>query len=67
MYVRCWPVMGGRSQNCTLHMGSGHSWLAEDGGRSQHYCGGLHCGLPLVAFWQHNANAKFFAVYLVIC
>jgi len=27
-------------------------------GRSQHYCGGLHCGLPLVAFWHHNANAK---------
>jgi len=27
-------------------------------GRSQHYCGGLDCGLPLVAFWQHNANAK---------
>jgi len=27
-------------------------------GRSQHYCGRLDCGLPLVAFWQHNANAK---------
>jgi len=27
-------------------------------GRSQHYCGGLDCGLPLVAFWQQNANAK---------
>jgi len=39
------------------------SWLAGDwpltgGGRSQHYCGGLNCGLPMVAFWQHNANAK---------
>jgi len=33
-------------------------WLAVDGGRSQHYCGSLDCGLPLVAFWQHNANAK---------
>jgi len=22
-------------------------WLAVDGGRSQHYCGGLDCGLPL--------------------
>jgi len=21
------------------------------GGRSQHYCGGLVCGLPMVAFW----------------
>jgi len=27
-------------------------------GRSQHYSGGLDCRLPLVAFWQHNANAK---------
>jgi len=46
-------------------MGSGRGWLAGDwplmgggGGRSQHYCGGLDCGLPLVAFWQHNVNAK---------
>jgi len=28
------------------------------GGRSQHYCGCLDCGLPMVAFWQHDANAK---------
>jgi len=21
-------------------------------------CGGMACGLRLVAFWQHNANAK---------
>jgi len=33
-------------------------WLAVDGGRSQHYCGGLDCGLAMVAFWWHNANAK---------
>jgi len=33
-------------------------WLAMDGVRSQHYCGGLDCGLPMVAFWRHNANAK---------
>jgi len=26
--------------------------------RSQHYCGSLDCGLPLVAFWQQKANAK---------
>jgi len=32
-------------------------WPASDGGRSQHYCGGLDCGLPMVAFWRHNANA----------
>ena len=31
---------------------------AADGGRSQHYCGSLECGLPLVAFWQQKANAK---------
>jgi len=23
-------------------------------GRSQHYCGCLDCGLPLVAFWQQR-------------
>jgi len=28
-------------------------------GRSQHYCSGLDCGLPMVAFWRHNANAKY--------
>jgi len=44
-------------------MGSGLGWLACDwlsmgAGRSQHYYGGLDCGLPLVASWQHNANAK---------
>jgi len=27
-------------------------------GVSQHYCSGLDCGLPLGAFWQHNANTK---------
>jgi len=26
-------------------------------GRSQHYCGGLDCGLPMVEFWRHKANA----------
>jgi len=25
------------------------------------YCGGLDCGLPLVAFCQHNTNAKMLA------
>jgi len=23
-------------------------------GRSQHYCGGQDCGLPLMAFWQQK-------------
>jgi len=27
-------------------------------GRSEHYGGGLDCGLPLMAFWQQKANAK---------
>ena len=31
---------------------------AADGGRSQHYCGSLDCGLPLLAFWPQKANAK---------
>jgi len=29
-----WPWLAGR-------------WLAVNGGRSQHYCSGLDCGLPL--------------------
>jgi len=57
-----WQVTGGRFQNCAPYMGIGHGWLAGDwpstGGRSQHYCVGLDCGLPLMAFWQCNANAK---------
>jgi len=28
------------------------------GGRSQHYCSSLDCGLPMVAFWHQKANAK---------
>jgi len=32
--------------------------LAGDGGCFQHYCGSLDCGLPTVAFWRHNVNAK---------
>ena len=53
---------GGRSQNCAPYMGSGRGWLADDWpstrGCSQHYCGGLDCGLPLMVFWQQKANAK---------
>jgi len=49
-----WQVTGWRSQNCALYMGSGRGWLAGDWpstvGRSQHYCCGLDCGLPLLAF-----------------
>jgi len=48
---------GGRPQNRAPHTGSGRR-PAAGGGRSQHYCGSLECGLPLVAFWQQKANAK---------
>jgi len=41
-------------------------WLAVDGGRSQHYCGRLDCRLPLVAFWQHNANTNVSDYMLVL-
>ena len=36
---------------------------AADGGRSQHYCGSLECGLPLVALWQQKTNAKCWRVH----
>jgi len=67
--ARCWLVTGGwqrRSQHCAPYIASGRGWLAGDwpstgGGRCQHYCGGLDCGLPMAAFWRHNANAKMLA------
>jgi len=61
LLVADWWVTG-RSQNCAPYMGSGRGWLAVDGGRSQHYCGGLDCGLPLMAFWQQKANALLLTV-----
>jgi len=54
-------LVTGHSENCAPYMRSGRGWLAGDWpstGASQHYYGGLDCGLPLMAFWQHNANAK---------
>jgi len=52
----------GRPQNRAPHTGSGRGRPTGDrpptGGRSQHYCGSLDCGLLLVAFWQQKANAK---------
>jgi len=30
-------------------------------GRSQHYCGGLDCGLPLMAFWQQKNERTMLA------
>jgi len=57
-----WLAGDGSCQNCAPYMGSGRGWLASNwpsmGGRSQHYCGSLDCGLPLVAFWQQKAKAK---------
>ena len=34
---------------------------AADGGRSQHYCGSLDCGLPLAAFWATKSERKMLA------
>jgi len=57
-----WRVTGAFSKLCGVYGKwawlAGRSLAVDGGGRSQHYCGGLDCGLPLVAFWQHNANAK---------
>jgi len=61
-----WRVMGAFSV-CAPYIRSGRGWLAVDGGRSQHYFDGLDCGLPLVAFWQHNANAKCWRVHACTC
>ena len=66
----CWPVTGGwRGAFSKLRAVYGKwtwlagQWLAVDRGRSQNYCGGLNCRLALVAFWQHNANAKCYRVH----
>jgi len=59
--ARCWPVTGGVLKIVRHIWEVGVACWPVTGrrlGRSQHYCGGLDCGLPLVAFWQHNANAK---------
>jgi len=59
--ARCWLVTGGWwrcSQHCAPYIASWRGWLAVDGGPSQHYCSGVDCGLPMVAFWWHNSNAK---------
>jgi len=56
-----WRVMGGVLKIARLIWEVGVAGWPVTGrrrGRSQHYCGGLLCGLPLVAFWQHNANAE---------
>jgi len=55
-----WRVTGGvlKIARRTWEVGvAGWPVTGRRRGRSQHYCGGLDYGLPLVAFWQHNANA----------
>jgi len=37
---------------------AGSQVIGRRQGRSQHYCGSLDCGLPLMAFSQQKANAK---------
>jgi len=66
--ARCWPVTAWRVTGDVLKIarriwevavvGLPVTSRRRGGGCSQHYCGSLDCGLPLVAFWQHNANAK---------
>jgi len=38
-------------------------------GRSQHYCGNLDCGFPLVAFWQQKQtqNVSEYMLVLALC
>jgi len=38
-------------------------------GRSQHYCGGLDCGLPLMPFWQQKRvqNVSECMLVLALC
>jgi len=59
-----WRVTGAFSKLRAVYGKMGvNGWLVTGRrrGRSQHYCGDQDCGLPLVAFWQHNANAKMLA------
>jgi len=56
-----WQLMGGvlKIARRTWEVGvAGLLVTSRRRGRSQRYCGGLDCRLPLLAFWQHNANAK---------
>jgi len=54
-----WRVTGAFSKLCGVcgkWVWLAGRWLAVD-------CGGLDCGLPLLAFWQHHANAKCYRVH----
>jgi len=56
--ARCWPAFSKLRAAYGKWSRLADRRLAVDGGRSQHYCGGLDCGLSMVAFWQHYTNAK---------
>ena len=36
------------------------------GGRFQHYCSSLDCGLPLVAFWQQKKRTHNVSKYMLV-
>jgi len=68
----CWPVTGGVFKIAwhIWEMGvAGWPVTGRRWGRSQHYCGGLDCGIPLVTLWQHNANANVseYMLILAVC
>jgi len=43
--------------------------MAVDGGRSQHYCGGVDCGLPMVEFGDitRKQNVSEYMLVLTLC
>ena len=64
--ARCWLVTGGwrrRSEHCAPYIASRRGWLAGDWPSTGDVlnitaAAWTDCGLPLVASWQHSANAK---------
>jgi len=56
-----WRVTGGvlkiARRICEVGV-AGSLVIGRRQGTSQHYCGSVDCGLPLVTFWQQKANAK---------
>jgi len=54
-----WQVLGAFSKLCAVY----GKWMWLAGRRRGEFLTllrrpGQYCGLPVVAFWQHNANAK---------
>jgi len=60
--ARCWLVAG--NEGGVLKVArriwevdvAGWPVTGRRRGRSQHYCGGLDCGLPMVVFWRQNVS-----------